>query len=305
MRKLKRVSVCALTSAILLGAVNLSMLPVQAAEENDTGVQTQFYVAVNGSDENDGSKKSPFATVEKARQEVDKINDDMTGNIIVNIGAGDYYLDETLVLGEGDSGTNGYEIIYRSEDGIGAANLIGGERITGWTLADETDVTGYDLDESLLGKVYKVQLDPEQYDFNTLYVNDERAVMARTKNRDNNPYFPMAKGEYIRSTGGYNRNYDMYFNLSDLDKKSIQGMINAQARGEEEIAQVFVWDGGDWDWFTNTVPIKEIDGNRLIFPNDPENPEKYTTKYDIGTGARFFLQGNLAFMDHFTPPYAR
>ena len=34
------------------------------------------------------------------------------------------------------------------------------------------------------------------------------------------------------------------------------------------------------------------------FPTHWEDyPEKYRTKYNIGSGARYFLQGNLAFMD--------
>ncbi|OUP82162.1 hypothetical protein B5F07_14640, partial [Lachnoclostridium sp. An169] len=290
----------ALASAMIIGSA--AALPVKGSTAEAAGedVQKEFYVSVNGSDENNGSKDSPFATVERARQAVDEINDNMTGNIIVNIGAGDYYLGDTLMFDEGDSGTNGFEVIYRSSDGVGKANLIGGERISGWVLADETDVSEYDLDESLLGKVYKTQLDPEKYEFNTLYVNDERATMARTRNRDNNPFFPMAKGEYMRSTGGHNNDLNMYYNAADLDEKTIQGMVHAQERGEEEIAQVFVWDGGDWDWFTNTVPIATIstENSEFKFPEPPADyPEKYRTKYNIGTGARYFLQGNLAFMD--------
>jgi len=268
-------------------------------------VLAEIFVAVNGSDtDGDGSRESPFATIAKAKEKVRQIKQSlpeqkMTGDIIVYIGAGDYYLNETIVFDENDSGTNGYKVIYRSADGIGAANLIGGDRITGWTLATEEDVEGFDLDASLVGKVYKVQLNKEKYNFNTLYVNDRRAVMARTKNRDNNPNFPMAKGEYLRSVGGHNNDFNMIYKPGDLDAKAIAGMANAQARGEKEIAQVFVWDGGDWDWFTNTVPIEKINvaANELKFPRDPSYPEKYRTKYNIGTGARYFLQGNLAFMD--------
>ena len=125
------------------------------AETPDAAVQQEFYVAVNGSDSNSGSKESPFATVERARRAVDEVNDDMTGDIIVNIGAGDYYLEDTVTFGPEDSGTNGYEVIYRSADGAGKANLIGGERITGWKPVEQEDVDTYDLDASLLGKVYK------------------------------------------------------------------------------------------------------------------------------------------------------
>ncbi len=288
-----------LLSASLLTGSWIGSVPANA-EETEEKIQQEFYVSVTGSDSGDGSKENPFATVERARQAVDEVNDNMTGNIIVNIGAGDYYLDETIQFGPSDSGTNGYEVIYRSSDGIGEANLIGGEKISGWEPVDQTDVTEYDLDESLLGKVYKVQLDPEQYEFNTLYVNDERATMARTRNRDNNPYFPMAKGEYMRSVGGHNNDLNMLYKAGDIDEKAIAGMVHAQERGEEEIAQVFVWDGGDWDWFTNTIPIATIDTskNEFKFPTPPEDyPEKYRTKYNIGSGARYFLQGNLAFMD--------
>lgn len=294
----KRFTSTAMAVAIMVTSFtfNPAITKVSASEVNN---QIQFYVAVNGNDSNDGSQTSPFATVKRAKQAVAEINGNMKSDIVVNIGAGDYYLDSTLEFNEKDSGTNGYEVIYKSADGIGAANLIGGDKIEGWELADESDVSGYDLDPSLVGKVYKVQLDKDKYDFNTLYVNDKRAVMARTRNRDNNPNFPMAKGEYLRSTGGHNNNFNMNYKAGDLDQKAINGMVNAQARGEKEIAQVFVWDGGDWDWFTNTIPIQTINvsANEFKFPRDPSYPEKYRTKYNIGSGARYFLQGNLAFMD--------
>lgn len=190
-----------LTLSLLLATSTFSAFP--AAAENagtaaDAAVQQEFYVAVNGSDSNSGSKESPFATIERARQAVDEVNDDMTGDIIVNIGAGDYYLEDTVTFGPEDSGTNGYKVIYRSADGVGKANLIGGEPDHRLGAVEQEDVDTYDLDASLLGKVYKVQLDPEKYDFNTLYVNDQRATMARTKNRENHPNFPMAKGEYMQ-----------------------------------------------------------------------------------------------------------
>ena len=289
----------AFTLSAAFAAVSLTgMLPAKAvqAKEAADGVQAQIYVSADGKDTNDGSQTSPFATIERARQEVARINDNMTGDIIVNIAAGDYYLDETLVFDEADSGTNGFEVIYRSADGIGKADIIGGERITNWIPTTESDVE-YDLDPALVGKVYKAQLDPEKYDFNTFYVNDQRAIMARTRNRDNHPNFPMAKGEYMRSAGGSNINRDMRVNLSDIDPRAIAGMKNAQARGEKEIAQVLVWNGGSWDWFTDTLPVVGIDGNQIKFPEDPEHPEKYTTLYDIQSDARYFLQGNLSFMD--------
>lgn len=276
-----------------LGAMPGMMTQAKTADEN---VQQEFYVSVNGDDNGDGSKENPFATVERARQAVDEVNDNMTGNIIVNIGAGEYYLDETICLNENDSGSNGYQVIYRSEDGLGEARLNGGVLVNGWEETTDADIE-MGLDESLVGKVYKVQLDPEEYDFNALYVNDEKATMARTRNYQHDERFPSQRGEYMYSVGGGMR--DLIWKEGDLDQKAIDGMVAAQERGEEEIAQLFVWDGGNWDWFTNTLPVNGIDvSQRKVWATEyPDQPERNRTKYPIGSGARYYLQGNLAFLD--------
>lgn len=265
-------------------------------EAADKGVQAQLYVSTNGNDKNDGTKKHPFATVERARKAVDKINDDMTGDIIVNIGAGEYYVDDTVKFSEADSGTNGYQVIYRSEDGIGKAELNGGVLVKDWQETTKADMK-MGLDESLVGKVYKTQLDPKKFDFNALYVNDEKATMARTRNYKHDERFPAQRGEYMYSAGGGMR--DLIWKNGDLDQKAIDGMVAAQERGEEEIAQLYVWDGGDWDWFTNTLPINGIDASqRKVWATEyPDQPERNRTKYPIQSGARYYLQGNLAFLD--------
>ena len=286
----------AMATVMLAGsAVSFPEMKTQA-EEADGNVQQQFYVAVDGNDKNDGSKEKPFATIERARQAVDEINDDMTGDIIVNIGAGEYYVDTTVKFDENDSGTNGYQIIYRSEDGIGTARLNGGILVSGWEETTEKDVD-MGLDNSLVGKVYKTNLDPEKYNFNALYVNDEKATMARTRNYKHDDRYPSQRGEYMYSAGGGMR--DLIWKDGDLDQKAIDGMVAAQERQEEEIAQLFVWDGGDWDWFTNTLPINGIDVSaRKVWAIEyPDQPERNRTKYPIGTGARYYLQGNLAFLD--------
>ncbi|WP_193747774.1 carbohydrate-binding protein [Neobacillus niacini] len=267
-----------------------------------TSIQTQIYVEVGGSDTaGDGTQGKPFATVAKAKAKVSEMiqalpDQKMTSDIIVNIGQGDYYLNEPVEFNVEDSGTNGHNVIYRSADGIGKANLIGGTKIEGWQKSTDADVAAGLLD-SIKDKVYKVKLDPSKFNFNALYVNDKKAIMARTKNKDIDPRFPAYGGEYLRSVGG--GMHDMNYKAGDLDQRSIDGMAKAQAAGYKEIAQVYVWDGGDWDWFTNTIPIEKIDSGsrKLMFPQDPERPELYRPKYPIGSGARYYLQGNISFLD--------
>ncbi len=116
-------------------AASTLVLPVSAAgaggngagTEGRDGIQAELFVAPDGDDaKGDGSAEKPFASLEAARDAVRKINDDMTGDIYVNVAKGEYYLDETVVFSEEDSATNGNRIIYRSKDGLGSAKFIGG-----------------------------------------------------------------------------------------------------------------------------------------------------------------------------------
>lgn len=275
---------------------NLSTVLASGETAVQEEIQAQLYVSVDGSDsQGDGSMDKPFATVGRAQEEVRKLNDNMTGDIVVYIGAGDYYLDSTIEMDERDSGTNGYQVIYKNWDALASAHLIGGEKIEGgWEVTTEADVA-YDLAPELVGKVYKLQLDPEEYNFNCLYINDEKAVMARTKNYQYDSRFESQRGEYMYAAGG-GYNY-LNYKEGDLSERDIVGMQNAQARGEV-IAQLYVWDGGV-DWYTDTLEIGSIDtGSRTLQGIvDPERPEYNRVKFDIASGSRYFLQGNLAFMD--------
>lgn len=91
----------------------------------------EIYVSADGDDDNTGTKENPYRTLERARQEVRGINGDMTGDINVNIMSGTYYLTDTLTLDDGDSGSNGYYVNWRSAGG--AVEISGADTVTGWT----------------------------------------------------------------------------------------------------------------------------------------------------------------------------
>ena len=289
----KRALALMLAAVLTAGMMPSAKIPALAAE----GVMKQFYLSPDGDDGNDGSEAKPFRTMERARQAVAKINSSMTGDIVVNIAPGDYYMNETVNYTWEDSGSNGFEIIYRCSGNPGTARFIGGDEVAGeWKPVDQNDVTGFDLPADMLDKVYKVQLDPDTYDFNTLYVNGTRATMARTLNRENNPRFVQADDEYMISTGG--ETYGIYYDQSVLPQSAVDGIVNALARGEEG-AQVYGWDWNYRNWFTSTIPVTSINAGsgRLYFSPDPENPAANRPKYVFSSGARFYLQGNLAFLD--------
>ncbi len=157
---MKKVLCCLLALSLLF-----TTFVVSFAEE-PTNVMKEFYVSVDGDDNGDGSQANPFKTVDRARLEVQKYNDNMTGNIVVNIADGRYELDDYLVFGVEDSGSNGYDVIYKGERDANVPTLSGGVQITGWT--DNGDGT------------WSAKVDNEEIDFiRDIYVNDYQGQRAR------------------------------------------------------------------------------------------------------------------------------
>jgi|GEM_PF-3108713 len=272
-------------------------------------IYKEFFVSTTGSDDNDGTYEHPFLTIAKAQQAVRQINQDMTGDIYVFVAPGNYYIHDPLKFDEKDSGFNGHQVHYKSLGAPGSTHLIGGDPVTGgWVQTSAADVVGTDylsqLPQSAEGKVYKVKLDPEQYNFNQLYIGSqkdnigfEKAIMARTPNKVEDPEFPSWNGPYFLSTRGSNK--DMGYKASDLTPAQIDALVKAQVANVAEIAQLFVFDSGGYAFESNTLPINRIDttNNMMYSPFDPAHPEMYITKYNINANARYFLQGNISFLE--------
>ena len=131
------------------------------AKENGKTESYRIYVSVNGNDEGDGSVSNPFATLKKAKEYV-KTLDKSKGDIVIEIGDGTYYLDETLTFDETDSGTDNCTIRYVASDNANPV-ISGGRKIEGsWN--DEGNgiySISYNCDEKL----------------RSLYVNGNRCFM--------------------------------------------------------------------------------------------------------------------------------
>jgi len=188
-------------------------------------VQANFYVSPNGSDSNPGTQALPFATLGKARDVVRSNNIGMTGDIVVNIASGNYYVGSTIEFTETDSGSNGYNVIYRATDGVDTAKFIGGTKVTSaWNLVVRTGADA-DLPAAAEGSVYKTYVGTG-VNFNTLYVNDERAVMARTGNFSRYSAFPATGTEYMVAMNGsmtslvYNNTGNGYSKANAVDNST-------------------------------------------------------------------------------------
>lgn len=134
-----------------------------------TSAQAQtFFVAPNGSDANPGTRALPFATIERAQQEVRQHTAAMTTNVTVQLREGTYALDEPLAFSEelGDSGRNGHKVVYKAYRYGTAAQedvtISGGIPISGWV----REAPGSDVWRTEVGDLETRQL----------YVNGRRAT---------------------------------------------------------------------------------------------------------------------------------
>lgn len=129
--------------------------------------QTAFYASPTGSGST-CSKTNPCSLV-GARNKVRTVNASMTNDIVVELGNGVYPLTSPFELQRNgsvdDSGTNGYDVIYRASPG-GTAILSGGQAVTGWSLWDTP------------ANIWRANVGTS-VDFRQLYINGVRAIRAQ------------------------------------------------------------------------------------------------------------------------------
>jgi hypothetical protein len=135
-----------------------------------------------------------------ARNKVRTLNDDMSGDIVVNLIGGTYQLPSTFQLTESatvhDSGTNGHDVIYQNY-GTDVPVLSGGRTITGWTLYDSAK------------GIYSAPA-PSGVNSRQLYVNGLRQTRARG----------LPAGTWTKTSSGYNVTNDAvstYKNLTGVE----------------------------------------------------------------------------------------
>ncbi|MBM3890139.1 MAG: right-handed parallel beta-helix repeat-containing protein, partial [Verrucomicrobia bacterium] len=127
--------------------------------------QVTLYVAPDGSDTDPGTKERPFATLERARDEVRKLK---PAGATVFLRGGTYRITKPIVFAPEDSGTKDNPVIYRACPGEKPV-LDGGRRITGFKRA---------------GRLWTAKSSPhaERDDYSQLFINGQRRQRARIPN---------------------------------------------------------------------------------------------------------------------------
>lgn len=105
------------------------VLPVSSvALDANADPRGELHVAVDGDDRNSGTAKKPFASLERARQEILARKSQFSGPITAWVHSGTHYLEEPLVFGPKDSGTAEAPITYAAYPGE-VVTISGGRKL--------------------------------------------------------------------------------------------------------------------------------------------------------------------------------
>ncbi|MGQ7869216.1 right-handed parallel beta-helix repeat-containing protein [Sunxiuqinia sp. sy24] len=165
---------------LILSFLCLLFISSQNILAGPKGRGISFYIAPDGSDENPGTIKKPFATFERAQEAVRAV--DKKGDVIVYVRGGKYALKHTVEFDSRDSGAGDGKIIFQAYEGE-IPIISGGERVTDWTFHDTAQ------------NIYKAYVGSR--DFRQLYVNGDGAIRARYPNKESDTTF----GPYLRLKG--------------------------------------------------------------------------------------------------------
>ena len=160
-----------------MGILSLTINGSIGAQPNKEPKAT-FFVATDGNDAWSGKLTAPnaektdgpFGTVVRARDAIRemKAQQSLSNPVTVMVRGGTYFLDDTLVLGQEDSGTKDCPITYMAYPGEKPI-ISGGRKITeSWN--------------PYKGEIMVCSLEAKEWNFKQLFVNGERQTRARIPN---------------------------------------------------------------------------------------------------------------------------
>jgi len=140
----------------------------------------EYYVSGKGNDGNSGTQEHPFASLSRAQEAVRMDAKRGSEEIVVRIGEGAYFLDQPLVFGPKDGGTENAVVIYTANEGEKVV-LHGAKSLKGeWS--------------AFRDGIWKCSVRGTEFEngFTQLFVNGQRQTRARTPNEG---LLPLAEEE--------------------------------------------------------------------------------------------------------------
>lgn len=259
-----------------------------------------FYVAVDGRDDNDGSFEKPFATIERARDAVRSMDKTGKTGITVAVKAGEYLVKSLNFTAE-DSGTAECPVMYCAY-GDGEVVLNAGisikpqdfEAVTDEAMLSRlqervrdkvvcVDLSKYGITTEDLGKIYafgEVNT-AKKYDGDyvgsthcELFVNDQRQTIARYPNVGTWEYTDLVKEGVPHQTTS--EAWNALPQNPDGDTYALTQALADRIRTWQDIENVWLWGYLTVDWAFCTNLIESVDYDAMTL----------TTKFCSRYGAR-------------------
>lgn len=250
-----------------------------------------YYVSKNGLDSNDGSKKSPFATIEKARDTVRGLKGEgglPRGGVTISIMEGNYNT-RGIVFDESDSGTADSPIKYVAY-GDGDVTLNGGvslnkkdfSKLGSTKLARlakgakdnvvQVDLKKYGLSSDDYGKIYATgkSSTASKYDGDhvgasacELFIGGQRSTLARYPNAE---YAQLGKVvdngyAYEAPIGTYHEEWKTARNPRG-GTFEVDSAMSKRIKSWQSLDDVWAYGYFYWDWSDMSTPIKSFDSGK-------------------------------------------
>lgn len=270
-----------------------------------------FYVSADGSDENDGSFDAPFATLEKARDEVRKLDKSQFDSITVAIKKG-IYLVSNFEFSTQDSGTETCPITYCAY-GDGEVVVNGGvslkcndfKKVTDEKMLSRLDknakknvvcldLADYGVTAEQYGKMHAIGSYHTAYKYDgdysgdlycELFVNDIRQNIARYPNSGflkTEKVIKTGEGQESNGASTVNPNWDTIRN-PESDVYQVNKKLAKRIAGWETLNDVWMFGFWKYDWADASSPVGYFDyDKREISP-------KFVSLFGTKEGAPYYF----------------
>lgn len=255
----------------------LAMIAATSGQEPSPTGQPRdgsLFVAPDGHDGNPGTKEKPFATLDRARDEIRRLKKAKAPvtPVTVNLRTGTYFLERTFRLLAEDSGTAQAPIVYRAYSQE-RPKLIGGKVITGFVPYKGQILVADVASQGLKGVVFK-----------QLFFDGRRQIMARYPNFD--PKDPIAGG-WAYTDG---KIVSMYSNLPGESKRLFQFKPkDARTWARCQDGDVFIFPR--YNGRNNIIRIASVDSDSRTITLAAD------CSYAIRPGDRYYVQGLFEELD--------
>lgn len=122
----------------------LLLITLSIALAGQSAGAATLHVATHGNDANPGTDSKPFASIERARDEIRRLKAAgplPSGGIVVEVRGGVYEVPRAVEFSKQDSGASGSPIVYQARRGE-SVRLVGGRVVTGWQRVADPKLLG-------------------------------------------------------------------------------------------------------------------------------------------------------------------